>query len=86
MNASTGSLHPGVQVATQAAPGAGGQAAQPPDGIATRFAMTESSLTALLQKLASQQPNRTAYTFIDYEVDRRALLKASPGRRSTGER
>jgi 4-hydroxyphenylalkanoate adenylyltransferase len=69
MNASTGSLHPGVQVATQPAPGAGGQAAQPPDGIATRFAMTESSLTALLQKLASQQPNRTAYTFIDYEVD-----------------
>jgi len=69
MNASAGSFPPGVQVATQPAPGTGRQAAQPPDGIAMRFAMTESSLPALLQKVARQQPNRVAYTFIDYEVD-----------------
>jgi acyl-CoA synthetase (AMP-forming)/AMP-acid ligase II len=69
MNDSTGSFHPSVQVATQPAPGSGGQAAQPPAGIATRFAMTESSLPALLQKVASQQPNRAAYTFIEYEAD-----------------
>jgi acyl-CoA synthetase (AMP-forming)/AMP-acid ligase II len=31
--------------------------------------MTESSLPALLQKIASQQPDATAYTFIDYEID-----------------
>ena len=31
--------------------------------------MTESSLPAVLQKIASQQPDATAYTFIDYEVD-----------------
>jgi acyl-CoA synthetase (AMP-forming)/AMP-acid ligase II len=31
--------------------------------------MAESSLAALLRKTASQQPNRAAYTFIDYEVD-----------------
>jgi acyl-CoA synthetase (AMP-forming)/AMP-acid ligase II len=31
--------------------------------------MTESSLTALLQKVAAQLPDRAAYTFIDYEVD-----------------
>ena len=31
--------------------------------------MTESSLPALLQKIASHQPDATAYTFIDYEVD-----------------
>ncbi|WP_089024993.1 AMP-binding protein [Mycobacterium persicum] len=31
--------------------------------------MSESSLTDLLQKAASQYPNRAAYKFIDYEVD-----------------
>jgi acyl-CoA synthetase (AMP-forming)/AMP-acid ligase II len=46
-----------------------GEAPQPPDLIATRFAMPESSLTALLDKVANQQPNRVAYTFIDYAVD-----------------
>jgi 4-hydroxyphenylalkanoate adenylyltransferase len=69
MNANTGSFHPTVQVAMQPTPRTGGQTAQPPNGIATRFAMTESSLTALLEKVASQQPNRAAYTFIDYDVD-----------------
>jgi hypothetical protein len=53
MNANTGSFHPSVQVGTQPAPRTGGQVAQPPDGIATRFAITESLLTALLQKVAS---------------------------------
>jgi 4-hydroxyphenylalkanoate adenylyltransferase len=45
------------------------------DGIATRFAISESSLIALLQKVASQQPNRAAYTFIDYEVDPTGLAE-----------
>jgi acyl-CoA synthetase (AMP-forming)/AMP-acid ligase II len=45
------------------------QAAQPSDGIAARFAATESSLPALLQKVADQHPNRAAYRFIDYEVN-----------------
>ena len=29
----------------------------------------ESSIPALLQERAQQQPDATAYTFIDYEVD-----------------
>lgn len=33
------------------------------------IAMTESSLPALLLKVASQQPDATAYTYVDYEVD-----------------
>ena len=69
MNASTESVHASVQLATQPAPRTGWQAAHPSNGIATRFAISESSLIALLHKVASQQPNRTAYTFIDYEVD-----------------
>ena len=69
MNASTESVHASVQLATQPAPRTGWQAAHPSNGIATRFAISESSLIALLHKVASQQPNRAAYTFIDYEVD-----------------
>ena len=69
MNASARAFHPDVQAATQPAPGTGREGAQPLDGIATQFAMTGSSLPALLQKVASQQPHATAYTFIDYEVD-----------------
>ncbi|MGC2655435.1 MAG: AMP-binding protein [Mycobacterium sp.] len=37
--------------------------------MATRFKVPESSLPALLQKAATQQPNRAAYRFIDYAVD-----------------
>src|SRR5271157_569604 len=68
MNASAGSvrLSPGGDRPT---PGTGGQAAPPPNGFATRFAMSESSLTDLLHKAASQYPNRAAYKFIDYETD-----------------
>ena len=69
INAITGSFHAGVQLATQPALAPGGQAVQPADGIVTRFAMTESWLPALLQKVATQLPDRAAYTFIDYEVD-----------------
>jgi acyl-CoA synthetase (AMP-forming)/AMP-acid ligase II len=69
MNAITGSFHNDVQLATQPAVVPGGQAVHPADGVATRFAMTESSLTALLGKVATQLPDRAAYTFIDYEVD-----------------
>ncbi len=68
MNVSAGSvrLSPGGDRPT---PGTGGQAAPPPNGFATRFAMSESSLTDLLRKAASQYPNRAAYKFIDYETD-----------------
>ncbi len=69
MDGRTESLHAGVGEATRAASGMQGQAGEPAIRIAPRFAITESSLTALLQKVASQQPNRTAYTFIDYEAD-----------------
>ena len=68
-NAITGSFHSGVQAATQPALATRGQAAQSADGIATRFAMTQASLTAMLEKVATQLPDRAAYTFIDYEVD-----------------
>jgi acyl-CoA synthetase (AMP-forming)/AMP-acid ligase II len=43
--------------------------------LATRFAITESSLPALLHKVAGQQPDRAAYTFIDYEIDPAGLAK-----------
>jgi acyl-CoA synthetase (AMP-forming)/AMP-acid ligase II len=68
MNVSAGSvrLSPGGDRPTL---GTGGQAAPPPNGFATRFAMSESSLTDLLHKAASQYPNRAAYKFIDYETD-----------------
>ena len=33
------------------------------------IAMSQSSLPALLQERASQQPDATAYTFVDYEID-----------------
>src|SRR3984893_6996901 len=69
MNTSTESVHPSVRLATQPAPRTGRQAAHPSNGIATRSAISESSLVALLHKVAIQQPNRAAYTFIDYEVD-----------------
>jgi 4-hydroxyphenylalkanoate adenylyltransferase len=69
MNRARGPVH----VATQPALGTPRQAAQPLDGIATQFAMTESSLPALLQKVASQQPDATAYTFIDYEIDEKGV-------------
>ena len=59
----------GGEVATQSALGTHRQATQPPNGIETRFAISESSLTDLLQKAASQSPNRAAYKFIDYETD-----------------
>ena len=33
------------------------------------MAVTQSSLSGLLQERASRQPDATAYTFIDYEID-----------------
>jgi acyl-CoA synthetase (AMP-forming)/AMP-acid ligase II len=68
MNASAGSsrLSP---VGDRLTPATGWQAAQPPNGIETRFTMSESTLTDLLHKVASQYPNRAAYRFIDYETD-----------------
>ena len=63
------SFQAGPEVATRPAPGTDGQAAQPPNGITTRFATSESSLIDLLHKAASGYPNRAAYKFIDYEVD-----------------
>ncbi len=63
------SFQAGPEVATWPAPGTDGQAAQPPNGITTRFATSESSLIDLLHKAASGYPNRAAYKFIDYEVD-----------------
>ncbi|ORB58080.1 acyl-CoA synthetase [Mycobacterium persicum] len=63
------SFQAGGEVATQTERIADPQAVQPSNGTATRFAMSESSLTDLLQKAASQYPNRAAYKFIDYEVD-----------------
>jgi 4-hydroxyphenylalkanoate adenylyltransferase len=68
MNASAGSLRFSSR-GDRPTRGTGGQAGQPPNGIATRFAMSESSLTDLLHKAASQYPNRAAYKFIDYETD-----------------
>ena len=46
----------------------GGQTASP-GGIATRFALRESSLPDLLHKAASEYPNRAAYKYVDYETD-----------------
>lgn len=63
------SFHAAGEVATQPAWGTGEQAAQPPNGSTARFAMSESSLADLLQKAASQYPNRAAYKFIDYDTD-----------------
>ena len=68
MNANVGSFRRSAG-GDRPTPGTGGQAAQPPNGIAARFAMRESSLTDLLHKAASQCPNRAAYKFIDYEID-----------------
>lgn len=61
------SFHAAGEVATQPAWGTGEQAAQPLNGSTSRFAMSESSLADLLQKAASQYPNRAAYKFIDYD-------------------
>ena len=69
MDMSAGSVQADVPAATPPPPETGRQAAQPADGIAARFAVTESSLPALLRKVADQQPNRAAYRFIDYEVN-----------------
>ncbi|OOK81961.1 AMP-binding enzyme family protein [Mycobacterium kansasii] len=63
------SFQAGGEVATQTERIADPQAVQSPNGTATRFAMSESSLIDLLQKAAGQYPNRAAYKFIDYEVD-----------------
>lgn len=63
------SFHAAGEVATQPAWGTGEQAAQPLNGSTSRFAMSESSLADLLQKAASQYPNRAAYKFIDYDTD-----------------
>ncbi|KLO31292.1 acyl-CoA synthetase [Mycobacterium haemophilum] len=63
------SFRAGGEVATQPAQGTAEQTRQPANGTATRFAMSESTLTDLLQKAASQFPNRAAYKFIDYDVD-----------------
>ena len=60
LNAITGSFHSGVQAATQPALATRGQAAQSADGIATRFAVTQASLTALLEKVATQPPQASA--------------------------
>ncbi|MGH3971035.1 MAG: AMP-binding protein, partial [Mycobacterium sp.] len=38
--------------------------------------MTGFSLPALLQNVASQQPDATAYTFVDYEVDAKGFAKS----------
>ncbi len=76
MHGSSGSVSPGVKLAAQPAAGTGRQAAQPRNGIATRSAMTEFSLPDLLQQVASEQPNATAYTFIDYEVNPEGSAKS----------
>lgn len=67
MDLDAGLVQANLRAATRPPPKTGRQAAQPSDGIAARFAITESSLPALLQKVAGQQPNRAAYRFIDYE-------------------
>ncbi len=69
MNVSTGSFRPGVPLPGRPGPTTGGQAADPQGAVAARSATTEASLTALLHKVASQQPDRAAYTYIDYDVD-----------------
>jgi acyl-CoA synthetase (AMP-forming)/AMP-acid ligase II len=68
MDMGTASLQADVRAPTTTPTGEG-HAAQRPDGIAARFASTESSLPALLQKVAGQLPNRAAYRFIDYEAN-----------------
>ena len=100
MDVSAGSVQADVPAATP--PETGRLAAQRSEGIAARFAATESSLPALLRKAADQHPNRAAYRFIDYEVNpsgsaevltwsqvhRRAMTVADELRlcRSTGDR
>lgn len=63
------SFRAGGEVEPRPARGTAGQAGQQVNGGATRFALSESTLTDLLQKAASQYPNRAAYKFIDYDVD-----------------
>jgi 4-hydroxyphenylalkanoate adenylyltransferase len=75
MDASTRSVQPGVQPATQPGLRTGRQAAHSSNGIAHRFAISESSLIELLHKVATEQPNRAAYTFIDYQVDPTGLTE-----------
>jgi acyl-CoA synthetase (AMP-forming)/AMP-acid ligase II len=102
MDMSAGAVQADVLAATPPPPQTGRLAAQPADGIAARFAVTESSLPALLRKVADQHPNRAAYRFIDYSVNpsgsaavltwsqvhRRAMTVADELRlcRSTGDR
>jgi acyl-CoA synthetase (AMP-forming)/AMP-acid ligase II len=69
LDTSAGSIQADVRGATPRASATGRQVGQPRDGTATRFRKAESSLPALLQKVADAQPNRAAYKFIDYEVD-----------------
>ncbi len=63
------SFQAGGEVVTRAAPRTDGPAAQPLNGVTSRFAISESTLTDVLHKAATQFPNRAAYKFIDYEVD-----------------
>lgn len=66
MSASPGSLRVDAGGEQKQTLGTGGQAAQPRN---ERFSISESSLTQLLGKAASESPNRAAYKFIDYESD-----------------
>jgi acyl-CoA synthetase (AMP-forming)/AMP-acid ligase II len=102
MDMSAGSVQADIPAATPPPPETGRLAARPSEGIAARFAATESSLPALLRKVADQYPNRAAYRFIDYSVNpsgsaevltwsqvhRRAMTVADELRlcRSTGDR
>src|SRR5277367_2752631 len=63
MNTGSGSLR------LSAMAGSSGQVPEPPKGNAPRFSISESSLTELLRKAATEFPNRAAYKFIDYESD-----------------
>jgi len=71
INTNALSVQPAGEVAAWPAPtpATDGQTVQSPNGAATRFAVSESSLTDLLHKAATQYPNRAAYKFIDYEVN-----------------
>jgi long chain fatty acid CoA FadD26 len=46
--------------------------------------MTSASLPALLWERASQQPDQTAYTFIDFEVDPAGFAEPDLARCTTG--
>lgn len=65
----------GSGVATQLQRVADRQSAQPPSGIAARFALRESSLVDLLQRVATEYPNRAAYKFVDYDADQAGFVE-----------